>query len=127
MSLLIKYHMHILESLGISGSNVNEFVLYADEEHDEHHEELRNSSAAALPEETDSRQHLNVVFIGHVGKKHTFNLHGVSCVGFLENCLSGCVTTHALMSISPVDQRKLHMVLKFLTFWGNEACCSIFV
>lgn len=69
MSLLIRYHMHILESLGVSGSNVNEFVLYSDEEHDEHHEELRDSPAAPLPEEeTDSRQHLNVVFIGHVGK-----------------------------------------------------------
>ena len=118
MSPLIKYHMHILESVGISGSNINEFVLYADEEHDEHHEELRNSSAAALPEETDSRQHLNVVFIGHVGKKHTFNLHGVSCVGFLENCLRCCATTHALMSISPIDQTKLHMVLKFFDILG---------
>jgi peptide chain release factor subunit 3 len=40
--------------------------VHPDEEHDEQHEEMRNSSAAALPEETDSRQHLNVVFIGHV-------------------------------------------------------------
>lgn len=127
MSLLIKYHMHILESLGISGSNVNEFVLYADEEPDELQEEMRNSPAAALPEETDSRQHLNVVFIGHVGKEHTFNLHDVYCVGFLENCLGGCVTTNVLMSIPPIDQIKLPMVLKILTFWGIEACCSIFV
>ena len=94
MILLIKYHMHILNCLGISGSSVNKFALYADEEHDEHQEEVRNAPVAALPKETDTRQHLNVVFIGHVGKKHTFNLHGVYCVGFLENCLSGCVSTH---------------------------------
>lgn len=29
------------------------------------------------------------------------------------------------MSISPTDQPNLHMDMKILTFWGNEACCSI--
>ena len=47
---------------------------YADEEHEEHHEvDARSKPAEALDEETDNRQHLNVVFIGHVGKISTVN------------------------------------------------------
>lgn len=45
---------------------------YADEEQEEHHEvDSRSKPAEALDEETDNRQHLNVVFIGHVGKVST--------------------------------------------------------
>jgi hypothetical protein len=64
--------------------------LIAEDEHEEsaaHDAESWNKPAQALEEDKDHRQHLNVVFIGHVGKslqRFTYDLFAhADCSGWM--------------------------------------------